>query len=586
MTTNTRLILVFLAVIAAATVAVLAIRPRTSRESVPTAAPRVEPTRPPGASAPNAEPPVASPGSERGDEGATPHDAAPSPDVPTVRIRTLTESGGPVRAELFVRDLDERWLRLGTTDDQGRFEPTDPPEFGSELFARADGYQTTSRRVDSLEMLLVLPEATEIFGRVLYESGVPVGAGHPVVAAVIDAIDFGIEDLDAFASGFPSMHATTTDRNGEFTLEGLDPFIRYRFFAGGDGLVTRTSPDVTPGEATDAVEIVVCGTYGVIAEFVEANGRPVAPSIETLATNGGVTCLNPPSPGINVTGGPFDLSGLSRSVPKDLRGLVYVFRDCDGSGPSGALRLDVRLPFYQQVEVEVPLHPVTGGRIPVERVVLAREGVEAFVEVELRLRWSAEILALERTLPWEDAEACGAVIFSRGSRPRVVVPLRGREREKVDWIPAAEYTDVRFVSTNGWCTRHAEGPFPIAIVPNERRTFEFDLTDLGGIVFSVADEHRLGPLIVIGSIRRADPIEANDDLPALLDVPDVAFSTAREYLLAGVPPGRYRIRLIPQPFARTGAEVARRTGEFKIDGPSEVEVQPGRAARPRFSLNF
>jgi len=125
-----------------------------------------------------------------------------------------------------------------------------------------------------------LRHAETISGVVLSPGGLPLGDGV-LVMAVGPLYFFDNRAVEMALAGSPLIPLVKTDKNGEFVLHGLDPGLRYRLFAAGQGHASfdqKSSFTAAPGAY---VEVRALPVYGALLVFEEADGAdPDLPAFE------------------------------------------------------------------------------------------------------------------------------------------------------------------------------------------------------------------------------------------------------------------------------------------------------------------
>lgn len=468
------------------------------------------------------------------------------------------------RASVAIQESDGRWRLVGTTDANGAVELESQLVPNSTIIARADGYADASITItDSLltrvlahqeEIVLLLPEGAGVKGRVVCMNGDKVGSGIRVTAKRIGgSLRVDERDVRAAEAGFPSMVLATTDDNGEFQMDGMDPSSEYSLVAGGLGYFMKGRMyRVVPGLDHD-IEIRVCALTGSILQFVESDGTPVPIDRFMVEEQSQIHSSGFHVPAFSCN--EFRLSGVDTQRSPSYR-YPFFHTQCT-EVTARALEVVVDLPCYKPVRVEVPDRPVVAGVPHVEEVKLTRDFEGDFGRVVISFQWSEALLSAMQQESYDQAPAAYLEFSSRG---RVIwASVRAGQEEAIHSLPEGDYIvkllvpvgPVEVLPISGHLTTvTASADSPVA----------FDLAALSGIVVEVEDPYELGPVWIDVRLRPAS------DLPGKLDIVPRLLSRRHLYvtslsrLLPVIPAGEYECDLVVKP----GDPVARKQGHQMV----------------------
>jgi len=485
---------------------------------------------------------------------------APGERVLTLRVLVLASGSGAPIPGATVRARPPgggSWTVLGVTDAAGLVQATLAPGACEEVLASAPGWQRgrvsladgspgdddgTEPRTVRVELL----PGGRITGRVRFLDGSPAGAGLRVLAWPSGRPP-GDRDLEEAVRGEPSVPWAETGPGGAFTVEGLDPGVRYQLAAGGPGGIFSPKSSRSLKPDTEPAVVQVGQVFGARLVVREKGGRPLRLAPRLSYRN--------PSFLLGSTDRTVDFLGSSRSrrlarltgLPGDLlrgepgwnRTILAV-----AEGPrsqSGPMEVSVKLPGYWPVppfrfwllpvEGELPVHVVELEPTARGWGILEVSFLLPRVPVWPRLghpHEGAEILL-------EDQDGTKLSFGLDG------VPGDGRLR--LDGVPWGRY-QARFQVSGSlgfrWPPRHTPG-VPVAC-GSTPAVLELDLREMGGLLLDV-----LGPdgRPWTGGIGLGlTPLKVKDFGNAICPDPPYAFR--------GLPPGGYRMEVWPWDAALAG----------------------------------
>jgi hypothetical protein len=299
---------------------------------------------------------------------------ATRPDLPVpigaqewkARILVTDVAGAPLAGVSLFTLAGAVEVSCGLTD-QGGIALLPESDFVDQVIARKEGYALATLRISKIEIedefKLVMYGSQTISGRIL--SGTtfrPECVGVTVLAQPWTPGHVYFDPILAEVSARRSLTQLTceTDENGEFTLVGIDPKLRYRLSAFKKGWICKAFlEDVLPGEPSAVLEIDE--VFALQYRLVAGVERKWTPS-ENLFSGGSryrVMSIEPPQ-------GDFVKLGkeVSEMVGFEIPGgdshfLLFAGRGAvDEIGPFGFHAAPVG---YQEVHLELWAKPVASG---------------------------------------------------------------------------------------------------------------------------------------------------------------------------------------------------------------------------------
>ena len=284
--------------------------------------------------------------------------AAPD-DLTTILV--TTEAGDVVGGARVAYETPTSWAAIGVTDDAGTVSATLPEEELHIVVLAAGHFALPLKTVPPHppDIRVTLSDAGAISGRVVTaKDKANVGAGVRVVACGEAYVTTATRFRQQF-EGFPSAKIATTDANGQFRLDGLDPKASYRLTAGGRGTMLFNNydiPEIPCG--TTGVELEVGVLHAAIVTLVDDSGVGLGNFRQLygdrsirIGPMGDFMALTEYSPA-------FQLAHPFRLNPKDQGTLTWFLVSDTADRLEHPSRLELNLPGYAPVEEDVWLAPI------------------------------------------------------------------------------------------------------------------------------------------------------------------------------------------------------------------------------------
>jgi hypothetical protein len=381
-----------------------------------------------------------------GREGAAAPQAAPVAPAAEARASVLVvdEAGVPIEAAVVWRAREDRFEKLGATDELGRLVSTPTELVDCELIARHPRFQPTRVSLAgpaAAEITLVLRPGAAIRGSVVRTGDVPCADVRVVAWTTAFAPDcIALRDL---ARDDPRFDQTVSDEAGRFELVGLDRDRRYSLAAAGNGWVAERGSHAVAPDGED-VTIRVAALYGVRVQFREEDGSAPRTSPEVWSSSGTSLDLLDDHASQTVEPSSVRLLGLDFPCAETERDDIALFYTRDDDAPTvGPLLVRHRVPGYKPAAARIDV-PRVGDEVAKHVVHLRREALDVG---RLVVEFTGA-LASEPAL--ENAEPLGNYLEledARGEKLRVRVN-RATVAQTIDGLPYGAYR-ARFFGADG-----------------------------------------------------------------------------------------------------------------------------------------
>lgn len=478
------------------------------------------------------------------------------PPLVSLSVAVVDFEGNPIANAECSIVIEDSISFLGVSNSEGKLMTKVNASSVGEIIAVAQGFSSSNTPFSvsnsNLNLRIVMSLGGSISGTVHPPEG---GLLEDCwVVAFQSSRELKAADAPMIMGGDPRFHVANVESSGSFKIEGLDPQLEYSVLAAGAGYTTRKRvPPIQPSQVD--IDLFVLPIFGVLVELVEADGTPITKDLELNSYPAGnfstreksVSYLPPESLAAYLAGvriEKLDLGGGSREV--------FLFTAEDERDEVGPVVHLIRVPGYEALRAEVTVPRLTGS-ISLQTLQLVSNTA---TRGRLQIKFDGFSVEGEGDYP-HSLLPVGTVYLRRDNEEvyQVNVGHFSNEVKAIEGLPAGLY-EAWFTTSNRY--------FRYPRLTEETITLEVGLTPERLII----PIHELGTIEVVFHSGEGDlGVDAAGSMSCLVRplewlgdnnsggqmgfVPMIFESPP--YLVEGLPPGRYLVKLL-RPFTATLGE--------------------------------